>query len=468
MATDQTNAAPLDRRVLLISPDTAATRYLFSAAAWLGLGSLAWLAAMLAMRFPGLLPLGFGRLRPMAMIALELGWLVLGLGAAIFYLLPRLTGAPLALEKQLNRALPLAVLVVGGGMIVVALGWGDGREPFALPWWWDLAVLALTTLALGPTMFTLARKAEGMVYPSLWFFIAAAFWLPALYLAGNLPGLSSMAVALSDGLFSAGFLNVWAVGVATGAAYYVVPKVAGQPLANRQLARVGFWSLLFGGGWMGASQFAAGPQPEWLGAVSAVLGLALPIAALANTTNLAMTVGKRWTGIGQDPILAAALGGSGLVTIAALLTSLAGFRSASVLVGLTLFWEGVWVLQIAGVALLFAAFAWEAVPNLVGRGVDRSATLVVKRLTIGGIGVGLLLAISGFTAGVAWSGAGFTGLFDTTGQGWSAAVGLAGLFSGLALALSFYLTWGLLGLALSIYRALTSGKATVQEVLVPK
>ena len=157
MATDQTNA-PLDHRVLLISPDTAATRYLFSAAAWLALGSLAWLGTMLAMRFPGLLPLGFGRLRPMALIALELGWLVLGLAAAIFYLLPRLTGAPLALEKQLNRALPLAVLVVGGGMIVVALGWGDGREPFALPWWWDLGVLALTALALGPTMLTLAVR----------------------------------------------------------------------------------------------------------------------------------------------------------------------------------------------------------------------------------------------------------------------------------------------------------------------
>ena len=84
--------------------------------------------------------------------------------------------------------------------------------------------------------------------------------------------------------------------------------------------------------------------------------------------------------IGKDPILAAALGGSGLVTIATLLTSVAGFRSASVLVGLTIFWEGVWVLQIAGVALLFAAFAWEAVPNLVGSrrrpfGVARRETL---------------------------------------------------------------------------------------------
>ncbi|MFN2485073.1 MAG: cbb3-type cytochrome c oxidase subunit I [Acidimicrobiia bacterium] len=455
-------------RALLLTSDTAATRYLFAAAAWLAIGSLTWLAAMLAMRFPGLLPLTFGRLRPMAMIALGLGWLVLGLEAAIFYLLPRLTGAPLALEKQLNRALPLLILIVAAAMAIVGLGLGDGREPFALPWWLDLPVLGLTALALGPTMLTLSKRQEGMVYPSLWFALVGVLWLPVLYLAGNLPGLSALGIALSDALFSAGFLNVWAVGVATGAAYYVVPKVSGQPLANRQLARVGFWSLAFGAVWMGVSQFAAGPQPEWLGGIGGVLGLALPVAGLANTTNLAMTIGQKWPAIGAQPVLKAALAGSSLVTLGSLLAALAGFRSASVLVGLTLFWEGVWVLILSGVALLFGAFAWQAVPNLVGRSVDRSTHQVVKRLSIGGVGTGLLLVLAGYTSGVAWSGAGFSGAFETTGAGWSAGVGLAGIFSGLALAVFVYLTWGMIGLALTIYRALTSGKATVQEVLVVK
>jgi cbb3-type cytochrome oxidase subunit 1 len=423
---------------------------------------------MVSMRFPGLLPLSYGRLRPISLIALFLGWLVLGLAASVFYLLPRLTGTALVFEKQLNRALPLLVLVIAGGLVIVGLGWGDGREPFALPWWWDVPVLGLTALALGPTVFTISNRTSGMVYPSLWFAISATLWLPALYLAGNLPFLSSLANTLSDAMFTAGFVNVWAVGLATGAAYYVVPKVSRQPLANRQLARVGLWSLLFGGVWMGPAQLAAGPQPDWLGAVAAVLGLALPISSLATTTNLAMTVGSKWPEIWRQPVLASALAGSGLITLGSLFAALAGFRSASVLVGFTVFWEGVGVLLLAGIALLFAAFAWQAVPNLVGRSVDDPVSKVIRRLSLGGVGTGVLLALSGYTAGISWSGAAFTGAFDSIGAGWSSGMGLAGILSGLALAVSIYLVWGLVTLALSIYRALTSGRATVQEVLVLK
>jgi hypothetical protein len=59
-------------------------------------------------------------------------------------------------------------------------------------------------------------------------------------------------------------------------------------------------------------------------------------------------------------------------------------------------------------------------------------------------------------------------VFTPAGEGWSAGAGLGGIFSGLALAVAIYLTWGLIGLAISIYRALTSGRATIQEVLIFK
>ncbi|HEY7584650.1 MAG TPA: cbb3-type cytochrome c oxidase subunit I [Acidimicrobiia bacterium] len=454
------------RSEIFFAPDTAASRYLFAAVAFLALGALLWLAAMASMRFPGLLPLSFGHLRAMALIVLFLGWLVLGLAAAIFYLLPRLTAVPLQLEKQLNLALPLAVTVVFVAIVVVGLGFGDGGEPFALPWWWDLPVLALTALPLGPTLLTIRARREGVVYPSLWFAIAAVIWLPAIYLIGNLPQVSSLSQALGDLVFTAGFLNVWGVGLAMGAAYYVVPKASGQPLASRQLAKVGYWSLLFGAIWLGPAQLVAGPQPEWLQAIAAVLGLALPLSAVANATNLALTVKDRWP-VG-NPVVLAAVTGSGVVALASLAAGLASFRSSAVLVGFTFFWEGIYVLFLAGIALLFAAFAWQAIPNLVGRALastERSVG-VVRLVAISGTSTGIMLALSGVISGVAWSGAGFTGAFENVGAGWLESAGLPGIFTGIAVLGGLFLTWGLLGLAVSIYRSLTSGRATVQEVLV--
>ena len=174
-----------------------------------------------------------------------------------------------------------------------------------------------------------------------------------------------------DQAFTAGFLHVWALGVATGLAYYVVPKASGQPLANRQLARVGFWSLLFGAVWMGPAQLVGGPAPEWLQGVASVLGLAIPVASVANAVNLALTVGPEWKNLGRRPILASAVAGSAMAAIAGIATAIAGFRSAAVLVAFTPFWDGViYLLLFGAVMLLFASFAWLAIPTLVGRMID--------------------------------------------------------------------------------------------------
>lgn len=341
-----------------------------------------WFASLVSMRFPGLFPISLGRLRPIALIAVLLGWLVIGLTAGVFYALPRLTGAGLVGERLANLGLIAAVGVLLAAMVIVLLGFGDGREPFALPWWWDIPMLGVLCLPGLVVFASLRRRREESTYPTLWFVSAGALWLPVLYVIGNLPGLSSVATALADLVFSAGFLNVWALGVATGLAYYVVPKASGQPLASRQLALVGFWSLLFGAVWMGPGQLVGGPLPEWLQGVASVLGLALPIAAIANTVNLAITIGPEWTNVFRKPVLLSAMVGSGLGAIATAAAAIGGFRSTAVLVGFTTFWDAVLHLLVFGaVGLLFASFAWQAVPNLVGRALrsEASAIRLVKR-----------------------------------------------------------------------------------------
>ncbi|MGH8928053.1 MAG: cbb3-type cytochrome c oxidase subunit I [Acidimicrobiia bacterium] len=450
-------------------PDSAATRHVFTSTAFLAVGAVLWLASLVAMRFPNLFPISAGRLRPMAMIALLLGWLVLGLSAGIYYLLPRLTGSPLRAEGLANLSLVAAVGAFLAGMVLVGLGLGDGREPFAIPWWWDIPVLAVLCVPLLVTWRSLRHRRENTIYPSIWFAVAGVTWLPGLYIVGNLPRLRSLGMTLGDMVFGAGFLHVWAVGICTGLAYYVVPKVSGMPLASRQLARVGFWSLLFGAVWMGPAQLVGGPAPEWLPGIASVLGLALPVAMIANATNIALTIGPEWKNIGRKPVMAAAVGGAVLAALVGILSALASFRSASLLVAFTMFWEGIIHLMVFGaVILLFAAFAWQAIPNLVGRSVDSEAraSALVRRIPLMAGGTTLFLALAGLASGYGWAGAAYSGLVDNIGEGWKQTAGLPGVFTGLALLIGLFGLMAQLGLCLSIYRSLTSGRATEQEVLV--
>jgi hypothetical protein len=101
-------------------------------------------------------------------------------------------------------------------------------------------------------------------------------------------------------------------------------------------------------------------------------------------------------------VVLAAVAGSWVVALASLLAGLASFRSAAVLVGFTVFWEGVYVLFLSGIGLLFAAFAWQAIPNLVGRelaSTDR-ALGIVRLIIISGIATGVLLVLAGIVSGL--------------------------------------------------------------------
>jgi cytochrome c oxidase cbb3-type subunit 1 len=389
--------------------------------------------------------------------------------AGICYVLPRLTASLLHGSGIAQLGLVAAVGVVLGGVAIVLLGYGDGREPFGFPWWWDLPTLGVLSLPALVVFPSLRHRQEPIIYPTLWFVAGGALWLPALYIIGNLPGVRSLATTLGDLVFSAGFINVWGIGLATGLIYYVVPKASGQPLFNRQLARVGFWSLMFGSIWMGPAQLVAGPAPEWLQGVAAVLGLALPVGAMANIVNLALTIGPEWMGIGRKPVLLSAMIGSGLAALGSIMIAIAGFRSAGVVVGFTPYWEGVIHLLLFGAAaFLFAALAWQAVPNLVGRSLH-SASVAIRVVRRGALAAGatsLFLFLAGLAAGYGWAGTGFTRLLKPLGPGWVELSVLPSVLSLLAVLTALLGTWYSVRLALSIYQSLASGRPTIQEVLV--
>ncbi len=452
--------------------EQAALAHLLFPSAFLALGALLSALSLLTLRFPDLLagPFSPGRVKGMAAVALVVGWLIPAGSGIIYYLLPRLTGSPLAGAELARVAGPLSSLLALGGIAVVALGLGDGLAPLLLPWWMDLGVLAIATIPLLVTIQTLRNRTEEGVYVSVWFLAAAAVWLPLLYISTNLPGFFSVGRALQETSFLAGFVNAWILAVGVGAAFYVAAKTSGNPLSNRQLAKVAFWSLAFASIWAGPGRLALGATPDWLDTMAAVLGLALPIAMLAAAAGIVTTIDGAWSRLGEEPALQAIVSALGLATLLSILQSAATFRSAAGTLGFTVFWEGIdygWTLGVG--TLLFAGAIYQALPALAGRrmGDIGFARRGIRLTLIGSVGLVLSTLLAGLMTGFAWNGASFTsGSFGGAFEAWSEGLGPASGLFGLAVLFGTVALAGHIFIALSIVRTITSGRAVEQEVLV--
>ena len=161
------NSQSADIRALLggaADEDRVAATHLLVGAGFLALGGLLEVLALFALRFGSLSPVSYGRLEPMANLALMIGFLVITLVGGIYYVLPRLTGARLRSPSLARLGLLALVVLVAAGIVVIAIGLGDGSQPLGLPWWLDLP-LALVLFAidvLGPGVLV-AVLGDGVV-----------------------------------------------------------------------------------------------------------------------------------------------------------------------------------------------------------------------------------------------------------------------------------------------------------------
>lgn len=450
-------------------PDVAAKWHIVMSTALLAVAGVVWVVGMVELRFPGTLtgPFSYGRVRSVALLLAVIGWLTLSLSGGVYYLLPRLTGTPMRGE---GLALAGGVATAGvtlAGALVVLLGWGDGSGPFALPWWAALPLFVTLLAPMVVTVSTVRHRQEPNVYVSLWYALAGVVWLPLLYLVGAVAEPSSLAGALSESISLFGLSNLWVAGVGVGLAYYVLVKDTGNPLASRQLARVGFWSLAFASAWSGVAPLMFGPIPDWLEAVAFLMTLALPVSALANAANLALTAEQAWAERRDRPVVAAVLAGSFFALTTAALTSFGTVRSGAAVVGLTPYWDGVLYGSLFGAGGLFvAAWSYQALPSISGRRMAGTGLARLHlRLTFWGVGLtSALLVCAGLVSGYSWAGGSFTGV-SPTGAGWGDLVGMSSLLVGLAILTGLLALVGQLAFCLVIFRTLTSGRAAEQEIL---
>ncbi len=454
--------------------DSAARRHLIAAVIFLLVAGFFTMLLFVKLAYPNFLGgqafTTYGRLRPIAISATVLGFVTLMHMAAIYYLVPRLTGARLWNERLANLGLWLAVGVNVAAIVALAAGYSDGREWLEIPWWLDIAVVVMLLVPGAVVARTMKDRTEEGLFVSLWYLLAGLFWVVGLYVVGNIPNLYGAASQIQSSFFVSGVTELWLIGIGVGTAYYLVPKITGSPLFNRQLALIGFWSLAFAGAWLGQSRFIYGPGPEWLETTASAFALALVVAALAVVTNLVGTMTGKWSMLRESAALRFTMVGAAVYLIVALLRFLTGLRSVAVFTGLTSFGDGTMALVLFGLAGLWAAaFVYHALPRLIGREIysERLTTVHLRATLIGAGSLALLLWMAGLVSGYSWAAGALTGAYVSAGEGFANTVEQVRLAYSLTALAALVLFGGQVVFAYNTYRTFTSGTPTVHEALVP-
>ena len=345
-----------------------------SAAAWLFVATLLGFLSGLKLRVPGLWEncpfMGYGRLFPVHMIALVYGWAMqAGLGVMV-WLMARLT------RNELKNS--ITVIVAGhvwnfGVALAVIFTWsGLGRS---MPWL-DFPAWIAPLLFIGYLMVVLwlvpmfrARRA-GEIYISEMFLLGAAVWFPWIFATATmLVGDKGSAVmsAGANGWYIANLIYFWFFPIGLAAAYYLIPKISGNPIYSYPMAKVGFWALAILAGWTGFNRYIGGPFPAWIPAISGAATIFIMIAVLATSVNFWMTVrgtDRQWE---KSPTLRFLMFGALMLVLYGVLTSVSSYFSFSKVLQFSHFVIGLDTLAVYGVfsMMIFGAIYY-IVPRITG------------------------------------------------------------------------------------------------------
>lgn len=384
------------------SPDGAARTALYTAVFWLVVGALAFALASAKLAAPDLLStsmLSYGRLRAVASIALQYGWLGLGGAAAIFFVLPRVTGVRMRSETSGIMAALLLNLIVALGVLVTLGAGATGPEFSELPRYLDAALVVALLMIAANAFRTAAKRTEPALYVSVWHLCGAAVWAPLAIALGNLHSFSGARGSVA-GLFSINAtLVLWFASAAMGALYYLLPRATEAPLFSHRLAMVGFWTLAFAGPLAGQSRQVFGPSQDWLQTLATAASIGLLIPALTTAINVFGTLRGSWSRLTKNLSVKFLAGGTVFFVAGIGQQAVVSFRSVARFLGATeMATSQVWVFIFGALGLWTAGLVVFAFPRLMGRN-WASRPMVVAHFWLTTLGT-LLVAASAWGAGL--------------------------------------------------------------------
>ncbi len=243
--------------------------------------------------FPGVELLSPGRVRMFHTNAVAYGFLFNAFIAALYWIVPRLTGQRL-LSRLLTRIIFVAwqVIVLGAALGILgghaqAIEWGE------TPKWADPLVVIGAALLIANVATPILQVRGKKLYVSLWYFAAMLVWLPLTYIMGNfvpeyfVPGAGGAAVT---GLYIHDLVGLTITPLGWGMMYYFVPTIIKKPIWSHTLSLMGFWGLAFFYPLNGVHHFFWSPIPMYAQYGAVMSTIAVEIVVFSVIVNFFVTL----------------------------------------------------------------------------------------------------------------------------------------------------------------------------------
>lgn len=246
--------------------------------------------------FPGVELLSPGRVRMVHTNAIAYGFLLNSFMAALYWVVPRLTGQRVLSTKLSWLVFTAWQLIVGLAMVGILGGRAQAIEWGETPTFVDPFVVVGAALLIANVATPILRIRDRKLYVSLWYFGAMMVWMPLTYVMGNfvpqyfVPGAGGAAVT---GLYIHDLVGLTLTPLGWGMMYYFVPVILKKPVWSHTLSLVGFWGLAFFYPLNGVHHFFYSPIPMYAQYGAVMSTIAVEIVVFTVIVNFFVTLRGR-------------------------------------------------------------------------------------------------------------------------------------------------------------------------------
>lgn len=240
--------------------------------------------------------LSFGRLRPVHTNAVFWGWASLGMLGLGYYVIPRVSNAPLANIRYGWYSLWLINASVLLGSICLMAGINNGGGEYR-EYIWPVTLLFAVALILTLINFlqTIARRSTKEIYIASWYIVAAILFALVITVVAYVPWWQDgLGETIIQGYYMHQGVGMWFMLFTLGIVYYFLPQQLNKPIYSYSLGILAFWAQILFYTLIGTHHFVFSSIPWWLQTVAIVGSAGMVIPVVAGTTNFIMTFKGAW------------------------------------------------------------------------------------------------------------------------------------------------------------------------------